>query len=445
MTTRPAVHRPAPWNFPTPQEHILSNGIRLLAFNLPGQHVITAGVCLELPLAAEPREIEGVASLLLHTLDEGTQAHPGTSFAEALEDQGASLGGGVDSAHSWVYLTVPASRLAMAVPLLAEALRAPALAADDVERHKQLRLAEIEQSAAHSGHRAEILFRNVVVDPAHRSSRLAAGSATTVAAITPDHVRTFHEEHYRPAVTTIVVAGTLVADPLPLFEAAFGDWTGAAAPATFPSPTAGARQLLLVDRPGAVQADVRIGAFGIDRRDERWASFKIATYAVGGAFLSRLNKVLREERGYTYGVSLSQRTFRRGGYFAVRGSFRTEVVAPAVSTALELLRVDEFTPAEIVSAVDYHVGVTPLQFATADGVASEVISLIGAGLEPSFVDQNLEAMRSVTPQSAIHAYTGLVDADALSLVVVGDASTLADPLAAAGIAVQTIPADTPLI
>ena len=50
---------------------------------------------------------------------------------------------------------------------------------------------------------------------------------------------------------------------------------------------------------------------------------------MGGAFLSRLNKVLREERGYTYGVRLGFMPLRQGGSFAVQGSFRTEVVADA--------------------------------------------------------------------------------------------------------------------
>lgn len=445
MTTRPAVHRPAPWHFPAPTEHHLTNGIRVLAFDLPGQHVITAGVSLDLPLAAEPRDIEGVASLVLHTLDEGTCHHPGTSFAEALEDEGAALSGGQDTAHSWLYLTVPASRLAAAVPLLAEAVRTPALEASDIERHKQLRLAELEQVAAHSSHRAEVALRSVVIDPAHRAARLGGGSAETVAAITPEAAREFHTDHYTPAAATIVVAGTFAGDPLPALEAAFGDWTGPAAALAVPGATPGARQSLLIDRPSAVQADIRLGGFGIDRRDSRWAAFKIATYAVGGAFLSRLNRVLREEHGYTYGVSLGQRAFRHGGYFAVRGSFRTEVVAPAIFDALALLRVDEFTEAEISAAVDYFVGVTPLQYATAAGVAGEVVSLLGAGLEPGFVDSNLDALRAVTPDSALAAYTSLIDPDSLSLVVVGDAAQLAEPLAAAGIACETLPADTPLV
>ena len=62
---------------------------------------------------------------------------------------------------------------------------------------------------------------------------------------------------------------------------------------------------------------------------------------MGGAFLSRLNKVLREERGYTYGVRMDFSPHRSGGSYAVQGSFRTEVVVDAVATTRELLDVDD--------------------------------------------------------------------------------------------------------
>ena len=97
------------------------------------------------------------------------------------------------------------------------------------------------------------------------------------------------------------------------------------------------RRLLLVDRPGAVQADIRYGAFGIDRRDPRWSAITVASYAMGGAFLSRLNAVLREDKGYTYGVRMAFSPLRQGGSFAVQGSFRTEVVADALQITRDLI------------------------------------------------------------------------------------------------------------
>jgi len=194
--------------------------------------------------------------------------------------------------------------------------------------------------------------------------------------------------------------------------------------------------LILIDRPGAVQADVRLGGYGIDRRDPRWADITVASYAVGGAFLSRLNAVLREEKGYTYGVRMQFAPLRSGGSFSVQGSFRTEVVVDALVEARRLLDLTgkPITNREVGDAVAFFTGVTPLRYATADGVADQVATQVLAGLDDDYVDQSLAALRATTAESATAAYASLVDLDRLTLVVVGDAGRIAEPLRAAGFA-----------
>jgi predicted Zn-dependent peptidase len=155
---------------------------------------------------------------------------------------------------------------------------------------------------------------------------------------------------------------------------------------------------------------------------------------MGGAFLSRLNAVLREDKGYTYGVRMQFSPLRSAGSFAVQGSFRTEVVADALALTQDLLRTDDqpFTADEVREAVAYFVGVSPLRYATADGVADQAGNNVLAQLPEDYVDQSLAALRKVTPESATDAYSGLVNLDELSLVVVGDAAVIAEPLRAAG-------------
>ena len=132
---------------------------------------------------------------------------------------------------------------------------------------------------------------------------------------------------------------------------------------------------------------MRLGGFGIDRSDPRWPDLHVATHALGGAFLSRLNRVLREEKGFTYGVHLANSPMRDGGLLAVAGSFRTEVVVEAVDLARELLDVTSspITATEVADAVTYTNGVAPLRYSTASGVTDRIASLIGAGLSLSLI------------------------------------------------------------
>ena len=433
---RPSVADPTSWSFPNAVEHQLDNGMRVIIDQLPGQKVISASLVLDVPLSAEPRACEGVATIACRCLDEGTEAHPGQAFAEALEAEGAGFGVEVGLSGLQLVLDVPASRLDRALPLFAEVARTPTLDQSDVDRHVQLRLAEIDQARANSAQLASLAFRASLFTAESRASRMNGGEPETVAAVTTDAVRAFYHDQIDPRRTTLVIGGDFATDPLGAIQAAFGDWTcdAASGAAEHRRPQPAARRAVIIDRPGSVQADVRFGGHGIDRHDARWSSNTVASYAMGGAFLSRLNKVLREERGFTYGVSLGFSPMRSGGTFAVQGSFRTEVVGDAVAEARALLDVSArpFTAEEVLDAQRYFIGVSPLRYATADGVVDQRAAQLVAGLPRDYVDRNLAALRAVTPQSATAAYTEIVEVEEMTLVVVGDAETLADPLRAAG-------------
>lgn len=233
-----------------------------------------------------------------------------------------------------------------------------------------------------------------------------------------------------------MLAGDFTDDPLPVVRDAFEGWSRTVTTLSSERPLAAPPQVLLIDRPAAVQADVRLGGFGIDRTDPRWPALRLGAFVLGGGFLSRLNRVLREERGYTYGVQLSNTPARHGGLLAMHASFRTEVAAAAIAEARELIRVDgdgALTEAELTDARNFLVGIMPLRCATAAGVADQAAALIDVGLDTGFVNRHAAALELVTPEQATAAIAELLQPDRLSLVVVGDAALLADQLAAQGL------------
>jgi len=432
---RPAIAPAVVWAFPAPQRAQLSNDIEVMIFDLPGQHVISAHLVLDLPLNAEPRDIEGVATICARTLDEGTLHHNGEEFAELLENEGAGFGVDLSLSGAQVILDVPASRLDRALELFAEAVTEPSLADRDVNRHVQLRLAEIEQAQANPAQAASIAFRAAVFEESERAARMNGGEPETVGQVTPEAVGAFHRDQFGPAGATLILAGDFLADPIAVAERSLGSWSNDdQRRVVIEDPTPAPRQAVLIDRPGAVQADVRLGGFGIDRLDPRWSEISVASYAMGGAFLSRLNAVLREEKGYTYGVRMNFGPLRRGGSYAIQGSYRTEVVADALAITRELIKVDEvpFSSQEVSDAVAFFTGVSPLRYATAEGVADQAATQVLAGLPDDYVDRSLALLRSVTPEAATEAYRSIVHPDELTLVVVGDAERLADPIQALG-------------
>ena len=438
---RPPVRPPRRWSFPIPDRSRLDNGMPVLSFQRDGQHVVSVGLVLDVPLVLERPEHEGVATLVQRCLAEGTRRHPGSEHAIAVESLGASITGFVGHATTRLFLEVPADRLTEGLALLAQAVIEPELAPEVVERQRAIRLAEIDQEHANSARRAGIAFRGACIPRRFRAARPATGEASGIAAIGADDVADFHARHYRPQRATLIVSGELGPNVLESARAAFGTWAADPAPDVAGElPQAKKPRFWLIDRPGAVQADVRLGGFGIDRRDPAYADLSVACQAIGGSFLSRLNRDLREKKGFTYGVHLTNHAMRSGGLLSMQASFRTDVVVKALNRVRKILDVAKapLTRREVDDAVSFTRGITPLRFSTASGITDGVAALVSIGLDTDYVDAYMESLRSVTPESATQALQTLLPSDALTLVVVGDADALADPLTKAGWPVKVV-------
>ena len=316
-TARPAVATHGDWRFPTPTQFQLDNGLQVDAFQLPGQHVIAADLTIGTPLDQELATVEGVATMVLRTSDEGTHNHPGAQLNEVLEGCGAVYGGSVGYQTTACTLDVPSTRLAQALPLLAEVVSQPQLAVIDVARHKELRLAQIQQATANGPALAARAMRQVEYDASLRRSRATGGGIQTVPQISAADAAMFHQQWWGAQNARLTIAGDLGPDITALIQDCFSGWQQASRTATAwtdPATRPIRRRVVhLVDRPGAVQVDLRISGIGLDRLDPGWPALQVAAVAMGGSFLSRLNRRLREELGYTYGISMGASPLRTSG------------------------------------------------------------------------------------------------------------------------------------
>ena len=193
---RPDVTLGLPWQFPTPTITTLDSGMTVWHFHLPGQHIATFEVVLPAPLTAEPRNLEGVATVALHAIDEGTRTHPDGAIGELLEDQGATLHGTARQRYTTLGGQAPSRRLARVLPLFTEVLSEPAFAQRDVAHHVEAQVADYESKLASPSSAARLALRRELFGPDHRDGRPAAGTPTTLTAITPEHARLWHAAHF---------------------------------------------------------------------------------------------------------------------------------------------------------------------------------------------------------------------------------------------------------
>lgn len=440
IAPRPAVAPAEPWSFPTPQEWTLGSGLCVLAYDVPGQYVLSLRLGIPLPTAVEPRDKEGVLLLLSRVFDEGTQDHDAETFAELLERSGAALGAGTTEYGLTLECDLPRTRLAEGLPLFAEAVRRPAFPDEEVERAVKRRLADIEQENVDPRHRAAREFAATFYTPASRASRPSGGTPDTVAAVTAADVRDLYRAYVGPTGATLVVAGDLGdQDALrTALDDAFGDWTpqpDAPAAPQVPQRRDDATGIVIVDRPGAVQTEIYLGALAPARTSpQQWAPYPVLSFLVGGAPQSRIDAVLREEKGYTYGIRAGIAARHQMSVYITSGSVRSEVTADALRLLVGILDAarDGFTPEELRSGVDFVSKTAPARYDTADAIADEAVHLALEGRSGADVTAGLDATRALTGDDLRDAY-GRIDVTELTIVLVADAAAVADDVRALGI------------
>jgi predicted Zn-dependent peptidase len=401
---RPDVAPPRPWTFPDASRTSLPNGATLVTYDVPGQYVLSIRLGLPVSLADEPRDLEGLATIMSRTLDEGTARHTAEEFARLLERKGVSFGAGIGSAGLTMDVDVVKGNLEPALDLLRQILTEPAFPEPEVARQVRTRLAEIDQERAVAANRGVIEFVKTLYAEDERSSRPVGGSRETVSRISREDVVAFHAEQVVASGATIVVAGDLSGLDVPaLVGEALGGW--AAGPVERPSAISHAPTLaedrcriVVVDRPGSVQTEFVIGAPGPDRSVEGgWAPYPVIGFVVGGSPNARIDAVLREEKGYTYGIRSSFRPRRSGGLFLTSGSVRADATVESLRLLVELLTsgCEGFSEKEARSGVDFIAKTAPGRYATADDVADEAVTMALDGRTTQFTTDNLRDLVTV--------------------------------------------------
>ena len=209
---------------------------------------------------------------------------------------------------------------------------------------------------------------------------------------------------------------------------ALGSWAGDGSPhrKVEVRPT-GARRVVIVDRPGSVQSELRVGQIGINRSHPDYFAALVMATLLGGVFGSRLNMRLREELGYTYGAHASFDPRRSAGPFIARAAVETDVTAASLRELLgQLDRMRDEAPGEdeLREVKDFMIGVFPLRFEATGGVAAAIEPLAVYGLGDDFWQTYRARLESVTAADVQRVARELIDPAALVILLTGDAGTI---------------------
>ncbi len=312
--TAPKIRGFGKLNIPCPRKIVLDNGIPLTILDNGSQEVNRISLIWDGGICETKHP--SIASLTANLMREGTNLHNGAEIAEAFEFNGAWIKSNIHSHHSSIVIHSLNSRTENVLPILAETIISPNFPeqATSVLREKMARAAELdlEKVEFHSS----LSNRKLLFGEKHPLSN--NDTASEIRGISTLDIIDFHNKIYCTNTCGIYIAGRITPELEDLINKHFGQFNkpnGCQLNIIHFSPSATKEQI--INRPGALQSSLRLSIPTIDRQHPDYADLRIAIMALGGYFGSRLMANIREDKGYTYGISASLLGYKEGGIMCI--------------------------------------------------------------------------------------------------------------------------------
>jgi zinc protease len=436
QTARPRVQPPAPLPskpaaFPPFVERTLANGAKVIVVEDHKQPVVTLNLRIRSGSASDPAGKAGTADLAASLLNKGTNTRSATDIAEAIDFVGGTLS--ASASADWVSIgsTVLTEFMDTALVLMSDVVLHPTFPETEFEIAQKRTLTSLQMALSQPGSLAARRFLSELYG-SHPYG--ASPTPETVKAISRADLAAFHQAHFRPGNALFVVAGDVRADDVVArLNRHFGSWTGAAtARGTHPAPPAHtAREIHFVHKPGTVQAVIRIGNLLPAATHKDWTTLDVVNQVLGGGTTGWFFRILRGEKGYTYGAYASAVQRPGPGYFQAWAEVRNEVADSAMGEffrLLEQIRARPVDASDLKKAKDYMVGSFPLTIETPQQIAGQVASTRLLGLPADHLAKYRDRVSAVSAAELQRVARELIRPDQAVVVVVGDATRILDKI-----------------
>jgi zinc protease len=421
-------------NLPVPQTFQLANGMTVILSERRGLPVVAANLVVRSGSDSNPPEKPGLASFAVTMLNEGTATRSSLAIADEVARLGGTLGTGSSMDSAYVTVRSLKKNFAALLDVAADVVLRPSFPAEEIERQRKIRTGQLVQESDSPGIIASRVTASALFGAQHPYGFREIGTLQGIQGITREDMMAFWKQNFVPNNAALVVAGNISAVELKaMAEKAFGGWQrGTPARPALGNPGTTKARLILVDKPGAPQTEIRVVRIGAPRSSPDYAALSVMNNILGGLFSSRINMNLREQHGYTYGA-FSTFVFRRSaGPFLVGSGVRTDVTAPSVSEALKEIRgmtTEPPTAEEMDRSRDSLVRSIPGDFETSASAAGSYSNIYVYNLGLDYYAKYPAQIMGVTPPAAQAVAKKYFVPGELIVIAVGDRAKIEPELA----------------
>jgi zinc protease len=388
----------------------------------------------------DPADRAGIGSMVASMLSEGTTTKDGDMLSNALQLLGTTVNTNIGGETGSIGFLSTTSKFASTLDVVADMLVNPTFPADALERQRAQRLIALRQAKDRTTSIATVVFPKVLYGDEHPYGR--SPSEASIQSITRDQIVAYHKNYFRPGRAIITVVGDITAPAVkPVIERTLSAWAPGGERPSFAYPQVPERRpttIYLVDKAGAAQSTFTLGNSGPPRSTSDYFALQVMNRILGGQFQSRLNANIREEKGYSYGVSSSFAFGKGPGPFRAGGDVVTAKSDAALVEFMKELRgiggSRPITEDELATAKDGLIQRLPDQFASVTAINSAITGIYVQGLPEDFYQKFGATVSEITKEDVVRVAKQYIDLEHLAIVIVGDRASIEGPLKGTNIA-----------
>jgi zinc protease len=428
----PVSKDPRPYKLPPVFETKLPNGLTVMLAEDARFPLVSTRLIFLAGNKRDPKNIPGLAASVAAMLMQGTSKRTYQQIAEELD----SLGGSLSAATGADALTVEASVLAenssKMLALVSDISRNAIFPANELALHKQNRKQTLMVQHSQPAYMANEEYRKILFGDTPYAH--VGPTAEAIDKMDQQALQNFRDTLLVPNNAYLVMVGRLPAraQTLKMITDQFGSWVQKPVPAyVAPKAPESKRELVLIDRPGSVQADMRMGKVAATFADPDYFPEFVGSMILGGGTNSRLFLDIREKRGYAYDVHTELGALADAANLSAVTQVRNDVAADALQGILEHLDKMATQPVErqeLTDAKSYANGVFLLGMEPQRGLADQLARMKVMNLPKDYLETYTTKINSVEPDQIESAAKKYMSTGNDTIVVVGDAAAIQKPL-----------------
>jgi predicted Zn-dependent peptidase len=441
---------------PRPVDRTLSNGLKLVILESNRTPSISLSIAIPSSRLRDPEGMPGVAEATAAMMTMGTTTRTARQISEALADIGASVsfggggggggrggagGGGAGGGEGTITVSALAENFDQALAIMADILLHPTFPADELEKWKGRQSSQLEQQRTNPGTLSnETLMRVLYPNDARRFTRITAESLQQ---ITREVLLAHYKKYFVPSGEWASIVGEVAPkDAVAKLEKALSTWKGGPVePVKLAvAPPIGEKQVYLISRPGSVQTSLTLANRAIARTDPDYVACMVMNQVLGSGTAARLFRIIREEKGYTYGVSSSFAASKTTQHFLSSMSVRTEVTEPALADLLKEFKEIRDVPVpkeELEGAKRTLVAGFAMRLENPANVLARWMEQREYGLPEDYWDTYSAKVMAITAEDVERVAKKYVPYDNVQIVAVGDGAKIRDALKKFGPVTET--------